>query len=81
MIVSLWNSFHCVKFLYQLPAVYNPLFDAIGAIAEESSVYLEKLYQTQGILRLVLYLPVNLLSNICDKVKLFIPVFHIPSAN
>lgn len=32
----------------QLPAVYNPLFDAIGAIAEESCVYLEKLYQTQS---------------------------------
>jgi len=32
----------------QLPAVYNPLFDAIGAIAEESCLYLEKLYQMQA---------------------------------
>ncbi|KAJ7387069.1 hypothetical protein OS493_004033 [Desmophyllum pertusum] len=32
----------------QLPTVYNPLFDAIGAIAEESCVYLDKLYQTQA---------------------------------
>ena len=37
----------CNIFLFQLPAVYNLLFDAIGAIAEESCVYLEKLYQTQ----------------------------------
>lgn len=32
----------------QLPSVYNPLFDAVGAIAEESCVYLEKLYQIQA---------------------------------
>ncbi|PFX27413.1 mevalonate kinase-like [Stylophora pistillata] len=33
----------------QLPSVYNPLFDAVGAVAEESCVYLEKLYQIQAV--------------------------------
>ena len=32
----------------QLPSIYELLFDAIGAITEESCVYLEKLYQVQG---------------------------------
>jgi len=32
----------------QLPTIYSPLFDAIGAIAEESCVCLEKLYQIQA---------------------------------
>jgi len=44
------KSISFCKFFLQLPAVYSPLFDAIGAIAEESCVYLEKLYQTQGML-------------------------------
>ena len=34
--------------VYQLPAVYSPLFDAIGAIADECCVCLEKLSHTQG---------------------------------
>ena len=34
--------------VYQLPAVYSPLFDAIGAIADECCVCLEKLYHAQG---------------------------------
>ena len=33
---------------YQLPTVYSPLFDAIGAIADECCVCLEKLYHAQG---------------------------------
>lgn len=33
----------------QLPSVFNPLFDAVGAVAEESCVYLEKLYQIQAV--------------------------------
>ena len=33
---------------YQLPNVYSPLFDAIGAIADECCVCLEKLYHAQG---------------------------------
>ena len=33
---------------YQLPAVYSTLFDAIGAIADECCVCLEKLYHAQG---------------------------------
>lgn len=32
----------------QLPSIYELLFDAIGAISEESCVYLEKLYQIQA---------------------------------
>lgn len=32
----------------QLPNVYNPLFDAVGAIVEESCLCLEKLYQMQA---------------------------------
>ena len=34
--------------VYQLPAVYSPLFDAIGAIADECCVCLEKLSHAQG---------------------------------
>ena len=33
---------------YQLPTVYSPLLDAIGAIADECCVCLEKLYHAQG---------------------------------
>ena len=34
--------------VYQLPAVYSRLFDAIGAIADECCVCLEKLSHAQG---------------------------------
>jgi len=48
---------------YQLPAVYSPLFDAIGAIAEECCVCLEKLYHAQGTVsgegEVLLYIIIN----------------------
>ena len=49
-----WYHLHVLCFtslslsLYQLPTVYSPLFDAIGAIADECCVCLEKLYHAQG---------------------------------
>ena len=35
-------------YFFQFPTVYSPLFDAIGAIADECCVCLEKLYDAQG---------------------------------
>ena len=43
--VSLWIFF---PFFLQFPTIYSPLFDAIGAITEESCVCLEKLYRAEG---------------------------------
>ena len=48
-----WYHLHVSCFtsllsFYQLPAVYSTLFDAIGAIADECCVCLEKLYHAQG---------------------------------
>ena len=45
-----WDNPYLFDILFQLPAVYDPLFDAISAISEESCIFLENLYQTQGVL-------------------------------
>ena len=47
-IICMCCASHLSLSLYQLPTVYSPLFDAIGAIADECCVCLEKLYHAQG---------------------------------